>query len=123
MYLRTCGSVRFANHKNIEPANRKFEKCYICGRSANLTKLFKSASLRTCDLRTEGDSAGTIPIYFKISRAGNSTIKPLYQQRLHVLIEVACTKRGGLYQLRRPVTIGRPVPIETACTNRGGLYQ
>jgi hypothetical protein len=47
MYLRSCGSFRSANHKKIGPANRKFAKCYICGRSANLTN-YLSAQVCGC---------------------------------------------------------------------------
>jgi hypothetical protein len=47
MYLRTCGSFKFANHKKIGFANRKSATFHICGRSANLTtyqipQIFKS---------------------------------------------------------------------------------
>ncbi len=38
MYLQIC--------KKLGSANRKSAKCHICGRFANLTKLFKSTNLR-----------------------------------------------------------------------------
>ncbi len=37
MDLWTCRSVKYANHEKIWSANRKSEKCDICGGSANLT--------------------------------------------------------------------------------------
>jgi hypothetical protein len=39
MYLQIC-----RNHKKLGSANRKSAKCHICGRFANLTKLFKSTN-------------------------------------------------------------------------------
>jgi hypothetical protein len=50
MYLRTCRSFKFANHKMIWSANRKSAKCHICGRSANLTN-YLSLKFAIFDLR------------------------------------------------------------------------
>jgi hypothetical protein len=50
-YLRTCGGFKSANPKKIGSANGKSAKSHICGRSANIKKLFKCANLQICDLQ------------------------------------------------------------------------
>jgi hypothetical protein len=51
MYLRTCGGLSPQITKKIGSAIRNSVKSHICGRSTNLTNLFKSENLRICDLR------------------------------------------------------------------------
>ncbi len=50
MYLRTCGSVKSANHK--KDWVRKSATCRICGRSANLTNYLSSQICGFADVRT-----------------------------------------------------------------------
>jgi hypothetical protein len=48
MYLRTCGSVKSANHKKIESVNCKSAHLWKVCKS---NKLFKSANFLLCDMR------------------------------------------------------------------------
>ncbi len=51
MYLRACGSFKFANHENIGSANRKFEKVSHLRQVRNLSNYLGPANLRICDSR------------------------------------------------------------------------